>query len=282
MKTKHKIALASMAYKGVSTVRRLYGASDQATVVRRGIRYNLDLSEGIDFAIYLQGQFEPKTAKCYEKHVQIGHCVLDIGANIGAHTLNLARLVGETGRVFAFEPTKFAFSKLLHNLKINPDLAARVEAHQCFLGPTQSVAAPAAIYSSWPLTRSEDDLHNEHLGAPKSTEGAKTDSVDRFLTERGNPSVDCVKLDVDGHECAVLEGAQQMMNRDRPIFVMEIAPYVLSEHGASLGKLLDYFIPLGYRFYREDNGDLLPDTAKKLATQIGDGASWNVVARAAG
>jgi FkbM family methyltransferase len=279
MKTKYKIAIAKTAYHTISAFRRLTGAGDEAIVVRNGIRYCLDLSEGIDLAIYLQGQFEPSTAAACARNVKSGQRILDIGANIGAHTLNLARLVGESGAVLAFEPTQYAFGKLQRNLSLNPELSGRVTARQCFLGPSDHAAAPVSIYSSWPLSGGEN-LHGEHLGASMSTAGVVTRSVDEVLGEQGNPAIDFVKLDVDGYECDVLEGARGMMARNKPIFVMELAPYVLHERGASLQKLLSYFIPLGYRIHREDNDAPLPADADRLASLIGGGASWNVIARA--
>lgn len=278
MKTKYKIALAKAAYRMISTGRRLFGGADAVTVTRNGLRYSLDLSEGIDMAIYLQGQFEPATAAACARHVKAGQNVLDIGANIGAHTLNLVRLVGESGRVFAFEPTAFAFAKLTRNLELNPGFAKRVCAVQCFLGPRDGAAAPGTIYSSWPLTGG-NELHENHKGRTMSTQGTSTRSIDSVLTERGKPTVHFVKMDVDGYECGVLEGAREMMARDRPTFVMELAPYVLSECGASLEQLLSHFLPLGYRFYRETDEAPLPSEPARLTALIGEGASWNVVAR---
>src|SRR5690348_12310270 len=100
MKTIHKIAGARMIYRAVHAGRALLGRGDRAIFVKDGITYELDLAQGIDFAIYLGGMFEPKTAEALGKLVKPSSLVLDIGANIGAHTLRLARLVGPEGRVF--------------------------------------------------------------------------------------------------------------------------------------------------------------------------------------
>ena len=65
----------------------------------------------------------------------------------------------------------------------------------------------------------------------------------------------------------------------RPIFVMELAPYVLEERGASLDQLLSYFIPNGYLFYDERTQKRLPSTAKELQRLVASGESMNVIAR---
>src|SRR5262249_24190848 len=73
-----------------------------------------------------------------------------------------------------------------------------------------------------------------------------------------------------------------MIRRDRPTFVMEILPYGLVEQGANLEQLLNFLTPIGYRLYDERTEALLPSEAAALERMIGEGASWNVIARAAG
>jgi FkbM family methyltransferase len=206
--------------------------------------------------------------------------VLDIGANIGAHTLRLANLVGPKGRVMAFEPTDFAFRKLRRNLDLNPALASRVETFHCFLTANDGASVPNAIYSSWPLV-AETGLHAKHLGREMQTGAARPRSLDRVLSERADRKVQLVKLDVDGYECDVLRGATSLLRDTRPVFVMELAPYVLDERGASLDELLSYFIPNGYVFYDERTQRRLPSVAKELQRLVADGESMNVIARPA-
>jgi hypothetical protein len=92
LSTIQKINLAKVAYYLVVVARRILGRSSQnIEVTRSGIRWYLDLKEGIDFSIYILGGFEPSTLRLYNKLVKSGDVVLDIGANIGSHTLPLAR-----------------------------------------------------------------------------------------------------------------------------------------------------------------------------------------------
>jgi FkbM family methyltransferase len=224
--------------------------------------------------------FERSTATALSKLTEPSSLVLDVGANIGAHTLRLAKLVGPKGRVMAFEPTDFAFRKLQRNLDLNPWLASRVEAFHCFLAASDSASAPKAIYSSWPLVLGTG-LHAKHLGREMQTEAAQARSLDSVLNEYADRKVQLVKLDVDGFECDVLRGATSLLREARPIFVMELAPYVLEERGTTLDELLSHFIPNGYRFYDERTQKQLPSTARELQAMVDDGASMNVVARVA-
>jgi FkbM family methyltransferase len=280
MKTATKITIARALHHLVRSGRGIAGRPDKGIFSRRGVTYELDLSQGIDFAIYLGGMFERHTAIALAELTEPSSLVLDIGANIGAHTLHLASLVGPKGRVMAFEPTDFAFRKLRRNLDLNPSLAARVEAFHCFLTGSDGASVPNAIYSSWPLAV-EAGLHPKHLGREMQTEQAQARSLDSIISERADRKVQLVKLDVDGFECDVLRGATALLRDVRPIFVMELAPYLLEERGLSLDELLSYFIPNGYRFYDERTQRQLPSTANELRGMVADGASMNVVVRVA-
>jgi FkbM family methyltransferase len=277
MKTANKIALARLAYNAIHVARATVGYSDRCIVKRDGVVYDLDLSQGIDFAIYL-GMFERETKGALKRFVKPSSIVLDIGANIGIHTMLLAELVGPSGRVLSFEPTDYAVQRLHRNLDLNSGLAERVTLFHCFLAAKDGDEVPDSIYSSWPLTVTEG-VHKKHLGLAMPTNAAPARSIDGILAELGGPSVQLVKMDVDGFESEVLRGATALLRDNRPIFVMELSPYVLDEHGSSLEELLSFFIPNGYLFFHERTGYPLPSKAAELRQLVPDGASMNVVAR---
>jgi FkbM family methyltransferase len=280
MKTIHKIAAARAVYHAIHAGRSLLGRTDQEIIVRDGITYDLDLSQGIDFAIFLGNIYERETKSALRKLVSPGSLVLDIGANIGAHTLHIAHLVGPSGRVMAFEPTDYAFRKLGRNLALNPSLASRVKAYHCFLTVDDGAQVPNAIYSSWPLAK-EAGLHAKHLGREMRTESAQARSLDSILSEHADRKVQLVKLDVDGFECDVLRGATTVLRDARPVFIMELAPYVLEERGTSLDELLSYFVPNGYTLYDERTRKPLPLSARELHRMIPSGAGINAIASVA-
>lgn len=87
--------------------------------VREGIKYILDLSEEIDSAIYHRSYFEPLVRRIINKFVKPDMIVFDIGANIGCHTFYLAKLVGQKGKVIAFEPMLRPFLRIKRNKELN-------------------------------------------------------------------------------------------------------------------------------------------------------------------
>lgn len=277
MKTVYKIFLAKLAYRLIMPIRALFGKGQIAKVRRGGVCWELDLREGIDFAIYLQGRFEPQTAKALDRLVQPGQTILDIGANIGAHTLGLAKRVGDRGQVIAFEPTQYAYSKLLNNISLNPDLVDRIVPEQIMLGREDIANYQAAVYSSWTIV-GDAERHPKHLGELKTTDGCSLRQLDSYLAERGNPKIHLVKMDVDGYECEVLYGAAQMLERDRPVICFELAPYVLEERGASIDELIKIMAEYNYRIFRESNRKALPMLGTQLRDLVGDGAGINAIA----
>ena len=151
LSTATKMRIARILYRVIHGTRRPFGGEDRVRVRRRGVAWELDLREGIDLTIYALGAFEIPTLRVLDSAVKEGATVLDIGANIGAHTLHLARLVGEKGQVIAFEPTDYAIAKLRANLKANPALEPRVKVHQVFLVARPEQALVGSLASSWPV-----------------------------------------------------------------------------------------------------------------------------------
>lgn len=276
LSTRSKIALARAARAVVSAGRRACGATDHAQVTRRGIRWDLDLAEGIDFAIYLMGGFELRTLRLYERLVQPGSVVLDVGANIGAHTLPLAELAGPAGRVVAFEPTKFAFDKLARNLSLNPSLAARVTPMQMALLGSDDAEVPGTIYSSWPL-EGAGGLHEVHGGRLCSTEGARAATLDRVVESLGLARWDFMKLDVDGHEPDVIRGAARSLARFRPMILMEWAPSCFEGMDDAVDEALRVLRECGYAFTPVGESAALALTRESLAQVVQPGASRNLV-----
>jgi FkbM family methyltransferase len=277
--TRTKIAFAAAASALVSGGRSVLGRDSSATVWRGGLRWQLDLREGIDFSIYLLGGFERRTAAAMRTLVQPGSVVFDIGANVGAHTLGIARSVGPAGCVVAVEPSDEAFAKLTRNVSINPELQGRVRLRQLLLAASAEAVAPPALYASWPL-HPTGPVHPKHGGRLVTMTGASVDTLDHVMAREGLERLDLIKLDVDGFEARVLEGGLGTLRRHQPVIVMEFAPYVHAEAGGSFADLVRLLKESSYRVVEASNGRAVPLDVEGLKRRIPDGASVNVIARA--
>lgn len=279
LSTKHKVSIARGASGAILTLRKLVGLPPDVQVKRRGVQWMLNLKEGIDFAIYLLGGFEVRTLERYRNIIREGDVVLDIGANIGAHTLPFAQLVGSHGKVIAFEPTAYAFGKQVKNIALNPELSPRIASNQMMLMANDDDALPAAIYSSWPL-ESANDLHSEHCGRLMETQGAGRSSLDSFLNSLGVDRVDFIKLDVDGNEADVLMGAKESIRKFQPKMMLELAPYVYADKPEKFDAMLAYLWDAGYKLVDVSTGTRLPENSNQVRRMIPEAGGMNVLASA--
>ena len=275
--TQTKIRFARVGYLLTMAARRLTGRrSANADSVRNGLRWSLDLREGIDLSIYLLGRFEVGVSRTLDAAVRPGMTVVDIGANVGAHTLPLARSVGADGLVVALEPTAWAYRRLQHNLALNPELEGRVRALQVALGePGGSV--PETLFSSWNLSATGEAVHATHGGSPKSTDGCTATTLDQVVAEQALSRVDLIKLDVDGFEAKILRGGRDTLTRLRPQILLELCSYTLAEQGDRLDDLLELLWSAGYDL-RQPRGDPLPRDRRWIEQALPRGGSINVLA----
>jgi FkbM family methyltransferase len=238
--------------------RAVVGKGMNAIVRRKGIVWDLDLRESIDFWIYLTGAFQHSTVNAVVRLIRPGDTVLDIGANIGAMALFAARAVGPNGRVICFEPTQMAKRKLLRNLDLNPELKKRVEVRQIELVDSPGQAPSSLNYASWPI-QAASGRHAGHHGVAAESSGASADTLDEFCRKEGIERVDVVKLDVDGNECGVLRGGRRILQQFRPRMVLELQPCVFGQ--AAPNRFEDFISTLrelGYELQDEVSGEALP------------------------
>lgn len=274
MTTLQKLALARLASRMVCAARGLAGLKSRIVCRRGGVLWDLDLSQGVDFAIYLFGSFESEVVAACRRLCPEGGICLDIGANIGAHTLPLAALAGPQGQVHAFEPTDFAFQKLIRNLSLNPELSGRVDPSQVFLGDNLSHPVPEKVPSAWPL-RAESDLDPLHGGRAESLTGCRSDTLDDWMLRTNPARIDLLKLDVDGHEIEVLRGAERLLQTHRPRMIVEFAPYVFSDNPDGFQGLVELLRGHGYEA-RTLKGKALP-LDSSLEAMIPHGSGLNAV-----
>ncbi|MEQ8660032.1 MAG: FkbM family methyltransferase [Gammaproteobacteria bacterium] len=278
--TASKLRIARVVGGLVRRTLAVGGGTGEVSVRRGGISWQLDLREGIELAIYLAGMFERATWSAYRALLRPGDCVLDAGANVGAHALPLARCVGPAGRVLAVEPTDYAYARLRRNIALNPELAPRISAEQAMLAADTDGAVAAGFYSSWPADGRDVARHARHQGVMMSATGARRVTADELLVARGFAAVQLIKLDVDGYELDVLEGARATLARDRPTVIMELAPYTVSERGQDAFDIITLLSDHGYRF-RTLKGRPL-DIDRTYLERMPLGAGINIIASHAG
>jgi FkbM family methyltransferase len=277
--TRWKMRGAAALSWGIVGLRRLAGRGPLVRVQRHGVAFQLDLQEGIDLAVFL-GLYERSTVTALGRLVPPGAVTLDIGANVGVYTLLFAHLAGPAGRVLAFEPTAFAFAKLEENLRANPALAGQVTALRALLVASPDERGPERVASSWPLSGGAP-VDPVHRGRLMPVDGAEVLTLDAALARLAPPRVDLVKLDVDGHETAVLLGGLASLAAFRPVLLFEVAPAIQDDAGRGLSSLVDLLARIDYALESVPDGRPLPLSAEALGAMCAAGAGFNAVARPA-
>jgi len=247
--TRIKMVVARILYRAVRLVLR----RDQRIITRKGIRYEIDLSEGIDLSVFLFGNFQKHVASNKRLSLREDAVIFDVGANFGVMTLQYAKLA-PLGKVYSFEPTHYAFSKLKRNLQLNPELGERIVAVQSFISSRTSANTDIKAYASWKVGGTVQDVkHGVHGGIAKPAQGIGAVSIDDFCEKEGIERVDFIKIDTDGHELEVLKGAEKVIARFRPTIIFEVGLYVMEEKNVDFSEYLNFFGFLDYSLFNSSN-----------------------------
>lgn len=220
-------------------------------------------------ALHRIGVMGKEEARLLEKLIEPGMQILDVGANIGLYTLLLARLTGEAGKVFAFEPEPNLFSILCENCAANE--ANNVTPFQCAAGDVNGRAT---------FGRAAFNSGDNRLGAGNS--GAQSIEVEVARLDDVLPvrTVDFAKLDVQGHELAALTGMQQLLASSPDIRVLfEFWPAGLRAANASPELLFRFFHERDFLIYEVENAQARQlESPASLISRLGAKGYVNLLA----
>lgn len=187
--------------------------------------------------------YEPDVAVFLRQHLAPGATCIEVGANVGVHTLAIARHCGATGRVIAFEPNPAARAVLARHVALN-GFADRVSIIDAAVGAT---AGRATLYVDGPDPRSRLGQPNLALGTSAVALDVEVVTLDEWCSARGIVP-DWLLIDVEGHEEAVLDGAAHLI-RSRPALgvLVEMHPDTWTTPGRSRATLETRLATLGRR-----------------------------------
>lgn len=187
--------------------------------------------------------------------VKAGDLVVDVGANIGYVTLLLSRMVGEEGAVYSIEPVPETFDLLSRNVsKLNLTNVRLVNSAVSSHAGKAVMTIPR--YASGGENFYESHLTDTHKQDDERTVEVSLVTLDEVLADVID-RIAFVKIDVEGHELSVLQGARRLVEASRPAFVIEIADNP-NTPGARTQQVFAWMKNLGYQPFIYREGKLLP------------------------
>lgn len=178
------------------------------------------------------GEFSHGETDVFRQLVRPGWTIVEVGANIGAHTVFLAQATGPRGAVWAFEPQRIIFQILCANVALNA--LGNVHAQLAAVGKEPStITVPALDYSTF------QNFGGLTLGEWTTGERVNVVTIDSLDL----PACQMLKVDVEGMEGEVISGAERTIRRFRPLL------YVENDRREKSAALIRQLFELDYRLY---------------------------------
>lgn len=186
--------------------------------------------------------YEPRSIQELRTHLPSGGVCFDVGGNVGIYTIIAAHLVGPTGQVHVFEPDPQSTRWLEQNIALNGQ--NNVVLHACAVG---AEAGTAAFHQDTTTTRTGSLSAGAWTPDQETRPQIQVEVVPLDAYLNAVTRVDLMKIDVEGFEYQVLQGARQLLRTYRPTLLLELS----AASRAECGRLLQ---ELGYERAGEDTG----------------------------
>lgn len=213
--------------------------------------YSHDL---ISTAIALHGRYENNELEFLSENLfpslQHRRICLDIGANIGNHSLAFAE---HFASVHAFELHPKTFKLLSINAELNAAIYPRNIGVSDKCGELEGRGAPSSL-GSFSLSEQAGSHHGDFMKV-------KIDRLDNLLTREEMACVDFIKMDIEGHEAAALRGASELLQNHAPVVAMEIDRKSVSNGQSEATQIIKQY---GYHHTYQIADGTLPRPLRKL------------------
>lgn len=202
------------------------------TLDEHALRYWFDTEQGLDYFLYWRGfkAWEYQSVSSFSRLARSARTVIDVGANTGVYSL-IAAAANPNARIHAFEPTPSTYKSLIRNVALN-GIEVRCQPYQIALSNSIG-SANFDLPADLTMARMIGTATPTSIEVPVSTLDTVVD-----ITE----PIDLIKIDVEGFEDLVLEGATGILRQWKPAILFELLP------GGPAERIENLLGPLGYRF----------------------------------
>ncbi len=217
----------------------------EVCLARDGSLFLTKLALPLGWHIGFFGSYEPELRDIMRAVLPTGGTAVDVGANAGWHTLLMARLTGPNGRVLAVEPNPSVREHLLRNLAING--LKQVEVDGAALAEAQGMLDFIAPAADDPASASGHVVSSG--AAPSEAIRVAASTLDVLAAEKKLDRLDLLKIDAEGFEWPILQGAERSIARFRPSIIFEF-DRAYAARGSDSGALFtEFFRRHRYRLF---------------------------------
>lgn len=193
-------------------IRRVRHADRIRFTDRHGVRYVLRASDDLSLYFRHRGWPERGEQAFCARHLRPGMVAFDVGAYLGVYALHMARLVGPSGQVHAFEPSPDSYARLVEHVRLNG--AGHVVTNRCAVHATTARLTMKLYeppFESLGTLAGGDVVRGGRVLAPVAALPVETVTLDEYCARAAVTRIDLLKLDVEGTELDVLEGAGRLL-----------------------------------------------------------------------
>jgi FkbM family methyltransferase len=210
-----------------------------------GAVVELDLSERIQGQAAMTGVYEPMLCDAIARRLPRTGTFFDVGSNVGLVTFEVLGRAGAGLQVHAFEPFAGNVAALRRNVELNPGADVHVVGSAVGAAVGSASLLPSQVPSESGCHRIVDGADG---AAPAGTVEVPVTTVDDYAARHGIERVDVMKVDVEGLEPAVLEGAKGMLSRQAVgVVILEVNEELIHDLGGETRQLYDTLLAYGYR-----------------------------------
>lgn len=225
----------------------LFGRKFEDTItLPDGCRFYINVISTVKEHLFFLNKYEDYETKLVKKIVKSGDTVFDIGANFGWYTIIASKLVGSTGKVYAFEMVPNIVKEFRRNMELN-HLEKNITVENIALG--EKTGMIKYFYSE---DQEMGNFQSDILlkGSRTLKEGVATMlSLDDYVRQNMIPKVDFIKCDIDGAEVLFLKGARKTIETKKPTIVVEVNERAQKAQGHSCREIFEELGPFGYSFF---------------------------------
>jgi FkbM family methyltransferase len=222
---------------------------------RYGFRMRIDPSDFIQRTVFYTGAWEDHLAPLVRAFLTTGGLFIDAGANVGYFSLMAADILGDRGRVIAFEASLDTAAKLRANVELN-----RFRNVECRVACLSDQASTASFFLGPSLNRGASSLRP--VPEERETVEVATQRLDQALTPEEWREVALVKIDVEGAELLVLRGMTGLFeSAHAPAVICEVSDWGIRHFAGTLTNLMEMMTAYGYRIYKIGDRSLEPITS---------------------